>query len=162
MRNKEVNMRVNLKHARVNAGIKQIDMAEAMGVSKQTVNKWEMGRAPVAKTHWSKIASLLGVQEQDVEKILVQTTLDGCIASKSPNALINAQISRLYSASLVYDALLRFEESTRTNANGTDKTTDELERLHYERAILDRDRRIFELEKEVDELKRQLKELKGE
>lgn len=41
-------MRINMKIARTIAGIKQIQIANELEVSKQTVNKWEMGRAPVA------------------------------------------------------------------------------------------------------------------
>jgi transcriptional regulator with XRE-family HTH domain len=107
-------MKLNLKSARKSAGIKQTELADALKTSKQTVNKWEMGRAPVAKKHWTAHASLLNVSENELEQILVQTLLDGCLERGESRMLINAQTSRLYRPELLRDAFRKFNMYTQT------------------------------------------------
>ena len=148
-------MRINMKIARTIAGIKQIQIANELEVSKQTVNKWEMGRAPVAQKHWMRLSELLGMSVSELEAALVQTLLDACLATNSPKPLMNAQVSRQYSQELISDALARFYDARPTEPV---PALSEMETVKYERAILERDRRIFELEKQVDELKRELEQ----
>lgn len=146
-------MRINMKIARTIAGIKQIQIANELEVSKQTVNKWEMGRAPVAQKHWARLSELFGMSVSELEAALVQTLLDACLASNSPKPLMNAQVSRQYSQELISDALSRYYDARPTGPN---PTISETERVQFERTILERDKRIFELEKQVEELRREL------
>lgn len=101
-------MKTNMKIARIVAGVKQVDIARGLGVSKQTVNKWEMGRAPVARKHWSELASLLQMSESELEKALVQTLLDACLTMSDAKPLLNAQSSRQYDADAIANALASF------------------------------------------------------
>ena len=153
-------MRTNMKIARTVAGIKQIQIACELNVSKQTVNKWEMGRAPVARKHWTRLAALFNLSERELEAALVQTLLDACIASNTSKPLLNAQVSRQYSSELIEEALARFVETTRYPSNPRPAEPQSIlereKKLEYEREIFERDKKIFELEKEVAELRRQL------
>ena len=149
-------MKKNLKQARSDAGITQAEIAKKTNVTYQMVSQWEKGIAPVARKHWKTLSFLLHVDESELEEILVQTMLDRCIEQGDIQELIRARISRTYSATVVYDAILRFEENKRTGEQGQEKSTDELERLYFERKLLERDKRIFELEKQVEELRREL------
>lgn len=148
-------MKINMKIARTIAGIKQIQIANELEVSKQTVNKWEMGRAPVAQKHWARLSELFGMSISELEAALVQTLLDTCIASSSPKPLMNAQVSRQYSQELISDALSRYYDARPPEPTAA---LSEMETVKYERAILERDKRIFELEKQVEELKREIAE----
>ena len=145
-------MKLNMKIARTIAGIKQIQIANELEVSKQTVNKWEMGRAPVAQKHWPRLSSLLGLSVGELEAALVQTLLDACIASNSPKPLMNAQVSRQYSQELISNALSRYYEANPQNEPSMSAAL----KLDYERKLLEREKRIFELEKQVEELRREL------
>ena len=150
-------MRINMKIARTIAGIKQIQIANELEVSKQTVNKWEMGRAPVAQKHWTRLSELLGMSVSELEAALVQTLLDACLASNSPKPLMNAQVSRQYSQELISEALSRYYDARPTESV---PALSEMETVKYERALLERDKRIFELEKQVEELRRELESVR--
>ena len=149
-------MKTNLKTARKACALTQGDIARSLHVSVQTVFKWEDGRAPVARRHWEKLASVLHVNAADMEKVLVQTLLDGCIARNNIQALINAEISRLYSATLIYDALNKFSIATNTRQAEHNQTLCDMEKLDYERAIFERDKKIFELDQRIAELEKEL------
>ena len=146
-------MKNNMKIARTVAGIKQIQIASELGVSKQTVNKWEMGRAPVARNHWKRLSELLIMSEDELEDALIQTLLDACLSLNTPKPLMNAQISRQYSTEKVANALSEYYSAKTPDSN---PTISEMEIVRFERAILERDKRIFELEKQVEELRREL------
>ena len=161
-------MKGNLKSIRQDVGYLQFELAAAIGISKQTLNKWEMGRAPVAKKHWSRLASLLHLSETELESALVETLLDACIAKQNARPLLNAQTSRLYNSELVADALSRFTSTpsvyfnreewypANPSASGVHPISEREMKLDYERKIFERDKKIFELEKEVSDLRRQL------
>lgn len=150
----------NLKSLRKSADLKQTDVASALHVSKQTVNKWEMGRAPVARKHWSVLASMLRVTEYELESVLVETLLAACIEKQDARPLLNAQTSRLYGAELIANALSRFGGAAVYPNNprpAKEQTADiERERLDFERAIFERDKKIFELEKKLEDLRREV------
>ena len=148
-------MKKNLRQARSDAGINQIDIAKKTGVTYQMVYQWEKGFAPVARKHWKAIASLLRVSESELEEILVQTLLDSCVSAGDSRALLNAQTSRLYRSDLLLDAIAEFEGRTRSTTVG-DAVLIEAQKLEYERALLERDKKIFELEKQVEELRREI------
>ena len=153
-------MKANLKSYRISHGIKQIEVAKHLKVSKQTVNKWEMGRALIPYAHWFDLTTCLNITLEGLEKILIQTLLDGCIESGDNKNLLNAKRSRVYSDELIEEALASFSaKSNQVIQANTAKANDEHDRrlFELERTLLDRDRRIFELEKEVDELKRKLR-----
>jgi DNA-binding XRE family transcriptional regulator len=147
----------NFKTARADAGITQADIAHKTGVTYQMVHQWEKGYAPIAKKHWSTLATMFHVTESELEEILIQTISDGCIEQGDLKMIFNAQKSRLYRNDLIFYALnecrLADERKRNTPENVSNVT------FRYECELLERDKRIFELEKEVDELKKQLAEL---
>ena len=160
-------MKINMKTARKNCHLTQGDIASAFGFCIQTVYKWEMGLAPVAKKHWPRLASLLHLSESELESVLVETLLDACIAKQDARPLLNAQTSRLYNAELIADALARFGGSARYPAATAHNTPLKLKEpgadyasrekiLELERAVFERDKKIFELEKEIEHLRKEL------
>jgi transcriptional regulator with XRE-family HTH domain len=156
---------ISLAAARTRANVTQSDAARKMNVSVQTMWKWEKGIAPVARRHWARLASLLRVKEDELEEILVQTLLDACLSNHDSRPLRNAQASRLYRSDLLFAALAEFENAAapyqypqNPKPASEESTVSELERVRFERELLERDRRIFELEKQVDELKRELEQ----
>lgn len=156
-------MKKNLKQARSDVGITQADIAKKLGVTYQMVYQWEKGLAPVARKHWNTLASLLHVDEEGLEDILVQTLFDACVAAHDGTPLQKAHDSRLYRPELIMKVAGRLQEiASKNNPDEQEETESrvifERERLDFERKILDRDRRIFELEKQVDELKRELEQ----
>lgn len=153
-------MKTNLKSVRVNCRLTQLEVANHLNVSVQSVYLWEQGRQCVAKKHWSRLASLLHLSESELESALVETLFDASIAKQDARPLLNAQASRLYSSELIADALARFGGASRYPVNPRPaEPVSILERekkLEYERELFERDKRIFELEKEVAELRRRL------
>ena len=144
----------NLKTARSDAGITQSDIAQRTGVTYQMVHQWEKGYAPIAKKHWSILASMLHVTESELEEILVQTLADGCIERNDLKMIFNAQKSRLYRNELIIYALDQCRIVDQMKRNAPENISDVT--FRYERELLDRDKRIFELEKEVERLKKEL------
>lgn len=155
-------MRYNMKALRNMAGIRQMEIAQALHVSKQTVNKWEMGRAPVARKHWPKLAAMLGMSTDELEAALVETMLDFCLASGDARPLVNAQTSRLYRPELLMEAFSRFHARNPEQPQ-TEPAREKIEleqiRLELEKKILERDREILELKTQIFELKKMLSEL---
>ena len=155
-------MSINFKTARKNHGLTQGDIAATFGISIQTVYKWEMGRAPVARKHWPKLAAMLGMSTDELEAALVETMLDFCLASGDARPLVNAQTSRLYRPELLMEAFSRFHarnpEQPQTEA-AREKIELEQIRLELEKKILERDREILELKTPIFELKKMLSEL---
>ena len=101
-------MNRNLKQMRLDSDLTQLEISNRLGVSVPTVYKWEQGHSPIARKHWSKLASMLHVSMDDLEDGLVQTLLDACMEQGNTRALNNAIVSGLYSQSLLQDALTRF------------------------------------------------------
>lgn len=56
----------NLKLARMKAGLRQIDLAEKLGVSESLVTKWETGRSRPTRAILNKISIILGVGFNDL------------------------------------------------------------------------------------------------
>lgn len=50
-----------IRAARIENGLKPIDVAHALGVSSSSINKWELGRQPVAPDILARLAPILGV-----------------------------------------------------------------------------------------------------
>ena len=59
-------LRISLKAARVNAGLKQIDTANALDVDKKTVCSWEKGRTMPSADKVGALCSLYGVSYDDI------------------------------------------------------------------------------------------------
>lgn len=59
-------MRISLKAARVNAGLKQIDTANALDVSKKTVASWENGKTMPAVDKIEALCTLYGVSYDNI------------------------------------------------------------------------------------------------
>ncbi|HHY32380.1 MAG TPA: helix-turn-helix transcriptional regulator [Firmicutes bacterium] len=51
-----------LKLARMKAGLRQIDLAVALGVSESLITKWETGRAKPGGRFLERLAQLLGTE----------------------------------------------------------------------------------------------------
>ena len=141
-----------LKTARIAAGLSQPDVARNMGVTVQTVFKWEKGIAPVARDRWDRLASLLRLNQTEFEAALVQTLLDACIADGNARMLENARVSRLYNADLIASAFARFEGRAKYNPPQEDTTAELKARVE----VLELQNKLLRLEKENAELKREL------
>ena len=131
----------NLKTIRHDAGLKQTDISSRLSVSVPTVYKWEKGRAPVARKHWSELAELLRVSVDELEEALVQTLLDSCRERGNTEALKNAASSGLYRPELLQDAFARLNVYAPTIPpvpvpSSTASSLTEKERLDYEREIV--------------------------
>lgn len=59
-------MQITIKAARVNAGLKQSELAKAVGVATQTVNAWENGHTEPKINQAKKICEVLGVSVEDI------------------------------------------------------------------------------------------------
>ena len=59
-------MRCTMKALRVNKGLTQSEMAEALGVSKKTVGAWENGKSMPSIDKVEPICSILGVKYDDI------------------------------------------------------------------------------------------------
>ena len=153
-------MKTNLKMERVNCRLTQLEVANHLNVSVQSVYLWEQGRQCVSKKHWPRLASLLHLSETELESALVETLLDACIAKQDARPLLNAQTSRLYNSELIADALSRFGGSSRYPVSPrpaeSSSVVEREMRLEYERKIFERDKKIFELEQKIAALEKEL------
>lgn len=132
-------MQKNFKQARIEAKLTQTNIGKRMGITVQTVNKWERGRCPVARHHWSNLASLFNLSEDEVERILVQTMLDSCIERKDKRPLQNAVVSMLYRADLLQSALAVFDRTVVTDSPPSDSR-----RLRFKVRIPRNEGKVFE------------------
>lgn len=139
----------NFKQLRIDAKLKQTEIAEQTHVSVQTVNKWERGRAPIARRHWPNLAALLKVSIDELEHALIETLLDACIEHGDATALKNAVISGLYKAELLQEALVRFASRPVPVKQNTVEIDLREENLKLREENLKLRERIFELEKQL-------------
>lgn len=58
--------RVTLAGARVSAGYTQEALAEAMGVTRQTVNAWENGKTDMKPSYFIAFCTLTGFSKDDI------------------------------------------------------------------------------------------------
>lgn len=58
--------KITLSAARVNAGYTQGELAEKMGVSRATVNAWELGRAEMKPHHVYAFCYVTHMSEDDI------------------------------------------------------------------------------------------------
>lgn len=91
-------MSKNLKQWRNATGLSQTEVAKKIGVTKQTLYKWERGMSPVAVVHWVKYAQLLGIDTDTFEDALIETLLAYALETLDPQVLRVAQISGKYDA----------------------------------------------------------------
>lgn len=66
-REKEVRMAITLKAARVNVGLTQIDAAKALGISPDTVRKYEQGETFPDVPMIRKIEALYRISYNDID-----------------------------------------------------------------------------------------------
>ena len=59
-------MMISLKAARINAGFKQIDAANSIGVKKQTISAWESGKSEPKVSQFKKLCELYGTSSENV------------------------------------------------------------------------------------------------
>ena len=57
---------LTLRAARVNAGFRQVEVEENLGVSRSTLTRWESGRCTPRATSLRKLCELYGVKETDI------------------------------------------------------------------------------------------------
>lgn len=60
-------MRISLKAARINAGLKQTDMAIALNVDRKTVGSWENGKSMPSVGKIDAICEVLGVSYDAIQ-----------------------------------------------------------------------------------------------
>lgn len=58
--------RINLKLARIKCNLTQEEVAKALGVTQQTVSKWEAGANPTQMTTINELEHLLGAPRHDL------------------------------------------------------------------------------------------------
>lgn len=59
-------MQLSIKAARVNANLTQQELAEAVGVTTQTINSWENGRREPKVSQAKALCETLGVRMDDI------------------------------------------------------------------------------------------------
>lgn len=138
-------MENNLKQLRKRVKLSQQDVASALKVSKQTVYKWEQGKAQVAPVHFEGLKSLLRVGADELERALVQTLFDAACEEGNERVLANARAARRYSVPLLNAALNRFRTGSAPSPQAAPlELREEILRLREENLKLRE--RIFELE----------------
>lgn len=60
-------MTITLKAARVNRGITQVELADALKVSKKTISSWESGKTVPKIDKIQPLCSTLGVEYNDIQ-----------------------------------------------------------------------------------------------
>ena len=138
-------MENNLKQLRIRVKLTQQDVAAALKVSKQTVFKWEQGKAQVPQVHFEVLKNLLHVTADELERALIQTLLDAACEEGTDRVLLNARASRRYSVPLLNAALNRFHAGLAPSTQAAPlELREEILRLREENLKLRE--RIFELE----------------
>ena len=94
----------NLKKLRELRGLAQVDLAQKLNITKQTVYKWERGMSPVAPLHWSKYASILNVDPEQFEDALIETLKSYAIETLNTDGLAAAMKSGRYSPEKIFAA----------------------------------------------------------
>ena len=101
-------MSKNLKQWRNATGLSQTEFAKKIGVTKQTLYKWERGMSPVATVHWDKYSHILGIDANIFEDALIETLLAYALETLDPQVLRAAQVSGKYDAVKLADAITKF------------------------------------------------------
>lgn len=60
-------MKITLKAARVNAGMKQTDVEKALGFSRSTLTRWENGKCVPRADTLETLCKLYGVSLEDIK-----------------------------------------------------------------------------------------------
>lgn len=60
-------MRVSLRAARVNKKLRQVDVAQALNVTKKTISSWENGKTMPCADQIEPLCTLYGVKYDDIE-----------------------------------------------------------------------------------------------
>ena len=151
-------MSKNFKQARIEANLTQTDIGNRIGITVQTVNKWERGRCPVARHHWKTLSSLLNLTEDELECVLVQTLLDSCIERSDKRPLQNAVVSMLYRAELLKNAIAAFDRNfvSEPVRQIPDGFVSKSEYLEMKEKYLNELEQRMRLENEVKQLREQL------
>lgn len=150
-------MSKNFKQARIEANLTQTDIGNRIGITVQTVNKWERGRCPVARHHWKTLASLFNLTEDELECVLVQTLLDSCIERNDRRPLQNAVVSMIYRSDLLKNAIAEFDRNFAEPVRQiSDGFVSKAEFLEMKEKYLNELEQRMRLENEVKQLREQL------
>lgn len=57
---------ISLAAARVNAGLTQEQVAEKLGVTRKSVQNWELGRIPIKKANFIAFCTITGFEQEDI------------------------------------------------------------------------------------------------
>lgn len=69
-------MIVTLKEYRKRGNLRQLDIANAVGVDRSSVAKWERGLTVPSVSKIAKIAKVLNVTESDIVKAVLEPNID--------------------------------------------------------------------------------------
>lgn len=58
--------KITLAAARVNAGLTQAELAEKMGVSRATINDWELGKREIRTAYLYALCHITGFSPDDI------------------------------------------------------------------------------------------------
>lgn len=59
-------MQINLKAARVNAGLNQIEVAMRLNRTKETISNWENGKVSMRVEDFKALCNLYKISESDI------------------------------------------------------------------------------------------------
>lgn len=65
--------KITLEAARVNTGLTQVELAEKMGVSRESVVAWENGKRDMKAAHLFKFCQITGFDYNDISLPKVST-----------------------------------------------------------------------------------------
>lgn len=57
---------ISLAAARVDAGLTQEELAEKLGVTRKSVQNWELGRKPIRKANFIAFCAITGFEQDDI------------------------------------------------------------------------------------------------
>jgi len=146
---------INLKKLRSLVGLTQDEVAARLNVTKQTIWKWEAGKAPVCAKHMVELQELFNVTEDELEDALVQTLVDAAYAEGSDRILKNAVAARRYNMSKLNGALVMFQ-AQREPARHISPAQRGFNELELREEILKLKEENFELRKRIFELEQLL------
>lgn len=57
---------ISLAAARVNAGLTQQELAEKLGVTRKSIQNWELGKTQIRKANFIALCTITGFNQEDI------------------------------------------------------------------------------------------------